>query len=786
MNRCDLIRRSLVFVCAMTFFAQVFAAGEAIEHVSSSNTHTLLTLGDGASFGAGLNPNGELGRTSANLIEVFLGEGGPSNLKMAEAGSGYTLWLTNAGQLLGSGAPVHGFPGHGVGPFSQPVVIMESIHAVDAAESNSYVIDQQGQLWGWGKNSDGQLAQGNVLAFTEKVLVDAGPVSQVSASDSLVAWLRSDGQLFGAGSNAVGTLGSQANLIQSTALKLDEGVQRLSMGLGHLIYLKSDGSVWGLGANDRGQLGDGSQQAALTPRRLVNSGIRDLDAGREHSLVLTERNNLFGAGANGRGQLGLGTTGDSLVLTQISGNVTSAWAENDRITFLKDDGKIYSAGDNPHGELGVGLSPLAISWTSVVAGNVSSVVSSTQASLILYTDGSVWLTGTAPYGSGTTRHQPEKILNSGAVSIAMGGSHALAIMDDGRVMGFGQNSFGQLGDGSVLLKNTWAELHPGPAQSVSAGEAHSLLLLQSGNLLVAGDNGLGQIGLGVTFDSNAWTSVDTDVQSISAGGFHSLYRKADGSLRVFGRGSEGQLGLGNTTSQRTPTLLPSLQGTPVGSYLSSFVMDDLGQLWSFGENGNGQLGLGHGNLVTAPVQTSLQNIQNVSASRTHTMAWGSGNAWVSGTGWLQPNALQLSQVALQWSALSSPSSSTRYSAGGKLGSNYSWALTNSGELYGMGHHGEGHLGYGQHAYRSLPVFVGGGQAFVSSTDNIIVNEEEILEIDADELQEGDEILDQNTGPQLRRVPGGAGGCLLKGIDLGPSTFIKSKPYHSTAFPLQKL
>jgi hypothetical protein len=81
---------------------------------------------------------------------------------------------------------------------------------------------------------------------------------------------------------------------------------------------------------------------------------------------------------------------------------------------------------------------------------------------------------------------------------------------------------------------------------------------------------------------------------------------------------------------------------------------------------------------------------------------------------------------------------------------------------GLGYHESSTLGLGQQDYRTLPVFIGGGSAIVTSTANIVVQEAEVLEVDEDEVLETDEILDQSdAGPQLIQVSKSAGGCLLR-------------------------
>ncbi len=184
----------------------------------------------------------------------------------------------------------------------------------------------------------------------------------------------------------------------------------------------------------------------------------------------------------------------------------------------------------------------------------------------------------------------------------------------------------------------------------------------------------------------------------------------------------------------------------------------------FGDNRFGQLGTGNLIRQTTPVAI-VANARSITASSTHAVVQlANGQVFTMGQGYLTPASSVYLRSASTPIVLTVPDSAplTSLAAGGQNRENQTWALLSSGNLLGLGHHRNGELGLGKQSFRTLSVFLGGGQALLTSSENILIEEEEILEINANELQENDEILDQDLGPQLRQVSGSAGGCLLKG------------------------
>ena len=89
-------------------------------------------------------------------------------------------------------------------------------------------------------------------------------------------------------------------------------------------------------------------------------------------------------------------------------------------------------------------------------------------------------------------------ISSGVKAVAAGASHSVVVKQDGSVWTTGQNTYGQLGDASMETSKTFKLVGGvGAVEAVYAGGRHSAIVKQDGKAYVAGDNVDGQLGLGL-------------------------------------------------------------------------------------------------------------------------------------------------------------------------------------------------------------------------------------------------------------------------------------------------
>jgi alpha-tubulin suppressor-like RCC1 family protein len=156
-------------------------------------------------------------------------------------------------------------------------------------------------------------------------------------------------------------------------------------------------------------------------------------------------------------------------------------------------------------------------------------------------------------------------------SVAAGGRHDLALLANGTVDSWGDDTYGELCNGSAT--SSADSEHPVPipgvssAVAVAAGESHSLILLANGTVMACGDNRDGELGTGSTAaDSPVPVQVPglSGVTAIAAGGEFSLALLSNGTVMSFGTNNNGQLGDGQSAitqeSSNVPVAVQGLSG----------------------------------------------------------------------------------------------------------------------------------------------------------------------------------------------------------------------------------
>jgi Regulator of chromosome condensation (RCC1) repeat len=148
-------------------------------------------------------------------------------------------------------------------------------------------------------------------------------------------------------------------------------------------------------------------------------------------------------------------------------------------------------------------------------------------------------------------------------TVAGGVSHSLALRSDGTVWAWGDNSKGQLGDGTVTSRPTPVQVTALTAvTAVASGASHSLALRSDGTVWAWGDNSKGQFGDGTTTFSSTPVQVTgvTGITALAAGRSHSLALCNDGTVWAWGDNLEGQLGDATNTVRLTPVQVTGLTG----------------------------------------------------------------------------------------------------------------------------------------------------------------------------------------------------------------------------------
>jgi len=136
-------------------------------------------------------------------------------------------------------------------------------------------------------------------------------------------------------------------------------------------------------------------------------------------------------------------------------------------------------------------------------------------------------------------------------AVACGRYHSLTLKNDGTVWAWGDNCYGQLGDGTTMKRTTAVQVSGlTMVTAIASGVNHSLAIRGGGTVWAWGENCSGQLGNGTTIDRTIALQVIglSDITAIACGGYHSLALRNDGSVWAWGENYSGQLGDGTTVT----------------------------------------------------------------------------------------------------------------------------------------------------------------------------------------------------------------------------------------------
>ncbi|MGB9864341.1 MAG: RCC1 domain-containing protein [Candidatus Saccharicenans sp.] len=258
------------------------------------------------------------------------------------------------------------------------------------------------------------------------------------------------------------------------------------------------------------------------------------------------------------------------------------------------------------------LSIYNLVFSSIDQPKIIAIAAGWDYSSALMSDGTVFswgFNGDGQLGLGISDHQdthslPKKIpYLSNITAIAAGWNHALALDKDGKVWAWGNNSYGQLGNGEIRDKFPYGEPIPNQVKNLSdivaiaAGEGFSLALDCEGRLYAWGLNTNGQLGIDNKNPQNLQSlniipyplQVEIPaVKTIAAGAKHVVVLDANGSVWTFGSDSRGQLGDGRGGiyfNRNKPSKISGLAGVTqvaAGHSMSLFLKQD-GTIWAVGQ-----------------------------------------------------------------------------------------------------------------------------------------------------------------------------------------------------------
>jgi alpha-tubulin suppressor-like RCC1 family protein len=349
--------------------------------------------------------------------------------------------------------------------------------------------------------------------------------------------------------NLNGRLGDGTTTSRSSPVSVVGGFTdwcQVSAGGNHGLGVRKNGTIWAWGWNDSGELGNNTIISRSSPVSVIGgfTDWKQVSGGTQHSFGLRTNGTLWGWGLNSSGQLGDDTTINQSSPVSVIGGFTD-WCQisssDQHNLAIRTNGSIWAWGNNLDGRLGDNTVITKSSPVSVVGGFTDwcQVSSGIKHSLAIRINGTLWSWGDnscGQLGNGT-------IINvSSPVSVVGGftnwcqtstkGSHSLAVRTNGSLWAWGFN-FGRLGDNTVTCRSSPVSVVGGFTDwcQVSGGFDHTLALRTNGTAWAWGNNTQGRLGDNTIITRSSPVSVVGGINNwfqISASSFSLAIRSTKG------------------------------------------------------------------------------------------------------------------------------------------------------------------------------------------------------------------------------------------------------------------
>jgi len=637
-------------------------SGTNWSQVACGYYHTLAIRDDGTLWAWGNNGSGRLGdgTTTRRRSPVQIG----SDNDWTQVGGGYSHTLgirSNSGSntLYAWGNNSYGQLGNGTTTGStSPVPISSGWVQVDCGYRHTLGIRNisgiGNKLHAWGRNNSGQLGDGTTTNRISPVQIDIGSgynCLQVACGYEHTLAIRSDNTLWAWGYNGNAQLGDGTTTNRTSPVQITSynDWTQVACGkvvayfFGHSVAIRDNGTLWACGLNNYGQLGfgvDGTTCWQMSPPRQIGTDTdwTQVACGGAYTLGIrsSSGNTLWAWGYRRFGQLGFGWNEFRISPVKIGSDTTWSQAAGAyrHSLAIQSNGTLWAWGNNGSGRLGDGTTTQRTSPVQIgsSATTWSQVACYTFHSLGIQSDGTLWAWGGNSHGQlgdGTTtlRTSPVQIGSSSTTwsQVACGRTHSLGIQRDGTLWAWGDNYYGQLGDGTTTRRTSPVQIGSGSDWSqVACGSSHSLAIQSDGTLWAWGDNHNGRLGDGTTTDRTIPVQIgssSTTWSQVAGGREHTLAIRSDGTLWAWGYNWAGQLGDGSGVTRHSPVQIGNDTWSQVAcGELHTSAIQSNGTLWAWGRNHAGQLGDGTTTFRLSPVQIGCDTWSQVACGYSHTLA----------------------------------------------------------------------------------------------------------------------------------------------------------------------
>lgn len=348
------------------------------------------------------------------LVPQTAGAYGSTHEKVIDVGKNHFVVLKNDGSVWSWGDHSYGQLGYRLSQLSDenPSAIrkedgsrLDNIKAIAAGGDHTVALDKDGNVWTWGRNSDGQLGYTTPLESDQmipnqeptQVQVDdrALKAQAIAAGEFHTLVVDTGGQVWAWGSGKFGQNGQTTSTVEPKHIAGLSNIVSVAAGANHSIALAADGKVYSWGRNTNGQLGNGqSRHINPRPERIQQlTGVLDIAAGDNHTVALAQnRTTVWAWGSNAYGQLGDGGREEKLNPVTVQGihGVKMISAGSDHTIAVKEDGTVWTWGRNTSGTQESRTTPIQVKGVNnafAIGGGGSQNKSYT---LAIHHNGTVW------------------------------------------------------------------------------------------------------------------------------------------------------------------------------------------------------------------------------------------------------------------------------------------------------------------------------------------------------------------------------------------------------------
>lgn len=517
-----------------------------------------------------------------------------------------------------------------------PVPTTAGSKALVVGHRHACVIGQDDRLRCWGRDSSSQLGDDGAAGDQRTMPLDIpqlGTVVAAAAGPRQTCAIDSGGamQCWGEGYDYQLATGRIDNVGTPTS-SLIEDARSVVLGQSGGCSLLGDGTVSCWGEFDAG---DGSAGVEMTPVTANLDGVVDLASGFLHSCAIA-RGDIYCWGFDSDGQLGRGTRTVSETPIEVIPSGATFIAAGEGNACAKTSAGVACWGTNSHGEVGAAdlqsrYEPYAVTGFNAVEGLVSAFDRTCA-----WGNGDAKCWGRGNSGSlgngenGRAFATPQTVLADDIAQVAIGGDHLCVRQTTGTVTCFGYNGKGQLGTPpttTLSMDGVTLAFVGDPAMKITAGRAHTCALTSAPDVYCWGNNTYGQLGDGTKVDRSTPTKVPGlgTIVDIQAGNFETCARDMSGSVWCWGINSNGQIGDGTRTASTTPvkTMLPAGRTATelaVGGDHACAILDDQ-TVACWGDGDDGALGTGTSEDQSLPVVVpGFANARRLALGRSATCA----------------------------------------------------------------------------------------------------------------------------------------------------------------------